>query len=95
MLSTFGWVAIVILFLMMLLVVAQMFVQMPKSDVNKRILAVTPMIIAILFLLLIPKDTLYINETTSSLVRTFIPFVGMAFSLPLILKAKKEIEKEN
>lgn len=91
--SAFGLVTIIILFLTMISVVVKMFVQTPESDVNKRILAVTPIIIAVLFVLLMPKDLVYINETVSSLLRTFIPFVGMAFALPLILKANKEIRK--
>jgi len=47
-LSAFGWVALIILLLMMILVVPKMFIQTPESDVGK-ILAVTPMILSILF----------------------------------------------
>ncbi|HLR72241.1 MAG TPA: hypothetical protein VK085_12540 [Pseudogracilibacillus sp.] len=46
--SAFGWVALIILLLMMILVVPKMFIQTPESDVGK-ILAVTPMILSILF----------------------------------------------
>lgn len=92
--STFGWIAVIIVFVIMILITVQMFIQTPKNNVLKRILAVAPMIVAGLFVMLIPQDILYINETASSLFRMLIPFVGMAFSFPLILKAKKEIEIE-
>lgn len=93
--STYGWVALIILLLMIILVVTKMFIQMPESGVGKRVLAVTPMILSILFVWLMPKESIYVSETMSSLLRTFIPFVGMAFAFPLILKVKSEIEEEN
>ena len=93
--STIGWIAIIILLLMMLLVVAKLFIQTPESDAGKRVLAVTPMILSILFVWLMPKERLYVSDTMESLFGIFIPFVGMAFAFPVILKAKKEIEEEN
>jgi predicted MPP superfamily phosphohydrolase len=91
----FGWVSIIILLLIMMLLVIKIPKQMPESDVGKRIMALSPAILAILFVIITPKNLLYEDEALSSFIRMIIPFIGMAFSFPLILKAKKEIEKEN
>ena len=93
--SAFGWVALIILLLMMILVVPKMFIQTPESGVGKRVLAVIPMILSILFVWLMPEERIYVSDTMESLFGIFIPFIGMAFAFPLILKVKSEIEEEN
>ena len=92
-LSIIGLISIIILIFIMILAVIIMFKQAPKGDFNKRILALTPIIVGILFSMLIPESLLSMNKALSSFIKMIIPFIGAAFSLPLILKAKKEIEK--
>jgi len=42
-----------------------------------------------------PEERIYVSDTMESLFGIFIPFIGMAFAFPLILKVKSEIEEEN
>ncbi|MBO1004539.1 hypothetical protein [Pseudogracilibacillus auburnensis] len=92
--SIIGLVSIIVLILIMILAVIIMFKQAPKGDFNKRILALTPIIVGVLFSLLIPESFLSMDKALSSFIKMVIPFIGAAFSLPLILKAKREMEKD-
>lgn len=93
--SVFSWISIFILLLVMILFVVKIPKQMPQSDFGKRIMALSPMILAILLVIIFPNNLLNKNEALSSFIRIIIPFVGAAFSFPLILKVNKEIKKEN
>lgn len=91
--SIFGWVSLFILFFLMILLTIRIPKQMPVSDAGKRIIALSPLLLAILFVLIAPSQLFDENNALSDFIKIIIPFAGMAFSLPLILKAKKEIEK--
>lgn len=93
-LSFYGWAAVSILILMILLATVKMFVDTPKSKLGKHILAMTPILLGIFFIFVLPRDTLYLTETMSNFVRTIIPFVCIVISIPLVYKANKEIKKE-
>ncbi len=90
-----GWISILILLLLMILLVINIPKQMPSSNVGKRFSALSPLILAVLFVLIVPNNLLYEDGALASFMKMMIPFVGMVFSLPLILQAKKEIEKGN
>ncbi|MDL4839410.1 hypothetical protein [Aquibacillus rhizosphaerae] len=92
--TTFGFVTIVIILLIILSAAIILFVKTPTSKVRTHMLAITPLLLGVAYIWLLPDDLLYTNDSTSTFFSTVIPIGCIVFSLPLIIKAKKEIKNK-
>ncbi|WP_181347981.1 hypothetical protein [Thalassobacillus sp. CUG 92003] len=91
--SVFGWVAVVILLVVVTGAAYALFAKTPSSKGSKHALANTPLLAGVVFVLFLPENLLADEESVGTFLKTVVPFFCVLVSLPLFLKVIRETKK--